>query len=65
MEWDQQVGATYTVRVLPMVPITSTGTASRQLTILYNTEYTFSVEAVSPRSTCRANPIASKTLKYG
>ena len=64
MEWAQQFGATYTVRVLPTVPIISTGTRSRQLTILYNTEYTFSVEAIGPYS-CETNPAASKTLKYG
>jgi hypothetical protein len=67
VEWGQQVGATYTVTVLPTVPINSTGTTSRQLTILYNTEYTFIVEAISPHTTCTcwANPTASKTLKYG
>ena len=52
VEWAQQVGATYTVRVLPLAPIMFIGSTSRQLIISYNTEYNLSVEATAP---CRPN----------
>ena len=64
VEWAQQVGTMYTVRVLPLplVPIMATGSTSRQLTISYNTVYNLSVEATAP---CRANATAFIRLHYG
>ena len=50
------------VRISPLVPIKFTGLTSLQLTILYNTEYNFSVVAVAP---CRPNATAFITLNYG
>ena len=59
-------GAVYTVRVLPLplVPIMATGSASRQLTISYNTEYNFSVEA-TVSTPCRVSATAFIRLHYG
>ena len=62
VEWTQQEGAVYTVSVLPLVPMIFIGSASRQLTISYNTVYNFSVEAAAP---CRANATASIRLHCG
>ena len=45
-----------------MVPIVSPGSTSRQLTILYNTEYNLSVVAATP---CRPNATANISLNYG
>ena len=64
VEWAQQVGAVYNVRVSPPVPLMVTGSTSRQLTISYNTKYILRVEAVPP---CRVDATASTnlTLNYG
>ena len=64
VEWAQEVGAVYNVRIVPMVPITVISSVSRQLTIPYNTKHILSVEAVAP---CRADATASTnlTLNYG
>ena len=58
----QQESVRYYTNVVPIVPIMSTGSASYQLTILYNTNYNFSVVAAAP---CRPNATASITLGYG
>ena len=67
VEWPQQDGAIYyisSISLLDLVPIMLTRSASRtcQLTLSYNTEYNFSVEAVSP---CRPNATAFISLHYG
>ena len=62
VKWTLQEGAVYTVRVSPPVPIMVTGSIRHQLTISYNTEYNFSVEATAP---CRANATAFIGLHYG
>ena len=62
VEWAQQDGAVYTVRVSPPVPIMVTGSTSRQLTISYNTVYNLSVVAVAP---CRVNATTFIRLNYG
>ena len=62
VEWTPQEGIMYTTRVSPLTSITITGSSSRQLTILYNTDYNLSVEAAPP---CRPNPTAVITLNYG
>ena len=64
MKWTQlkDAAAVYTVRVSPPVSMMFTGSTSRQLTILYNTEYNLSVVAVIP---CRANATAFIELNYG
>ena len=62
VKWTQQVGAMYNATVIPPVPIMSTGSTSRQLTISYNTEYNLSVVAVVP---CRDNATAFIRLHYG
>ena len=62
VEWTQQVGTEFYVRVLPSVTIMVTGSTSRQLIILYNMEYNLSVEAIAP---CRANAITFIRLHYG
>ena len=63
VEWTQQVGANYTVKVSPLAPIMFPGSASQQLTIIisYNTEYNLSVVAAIP---C-GNVSASITLNHG
>lgn len=62
VEWTQQVGALYDVTVVPVVPaIMFTGNVSRQLTLSYNTDYNFSVVAITP---C-GNATAFITLNYG
>jgi DNA-directed RNA polymerase subunit K/omega len=43
VEWDQQVGATYYVRVFPRVPF-----PGNQLVLQYNTQYNLSVVASTP-----------------
>ena len=43
VEWDQQVGAIYYVRVLPLVPF-----PGNQLVLQYNTQYNLSVVASTP-----------------
>ena len=62
VEWTQQVYATYDVTVVLPVPIEFTGSTSRRLTILYNTEYNLTVEAAAP---CRPNTTALIRLNYG
>ena len=62
VEWTPQEGVTYTTSVSPLTSITVTGSSSRQLTILYNTDYNFSVEAAPP---CGPNPTAIIALNYG
>ena len=64
VEWVQQdlLGITYATEISPFVPLISVGNTSHELTISYNTEYNFSVEAVAP---CRENVTASIKLKYG
>ena len=62
VEWTPQEGVTYTTSVSPLTSITITGSSSSQLTISYNTNYNFSVEAAPP---CRPNPTAVITLNYG
>ena len=64
VEWTLQEGAMYTVRVLPQVPIMVTGSTSRQLTISYNTEYNFSVEA-TVTTPCRVSATTFIRLHYG
>ena len=61
VEWTQQIGALYNVRVMPLVPIVLIGNVSRQLTLSYNMEYNFSVVAVTP---C-GNATSFITLNYG
>ena len=62
IEWNQLNDVTYTARVSPMVPLMSVGEASRQLTILYNTVYNFSVVAATP---CRPNAISFTLIDFG
>ena len=62
VEWTLQEGVTYTTSVSPLTSVIVTGSSSRQLTILYNTDYNLSVEAAPP---CRPNPTAVITLNYG
>ena len=63
VEWAQQIGVTYyAIKISPVVPLMFIGSTSRQLIILYNTVYNFSVEAAAP---CRPNATASIRLKYG
>ena len=66
VEWAQQVGAMYTVGVLPLVPIMATPveSRSRQLTVSYNTEYNFSIEA-TVTAPCRVSATAFIVLHYG
>ena len=64
VEWAHQVGAMYTVRVSPPVPIMFTGSTSRQLTISYNNEYNFSIDVITTPP-CRANATAFIRLHYG
>ena len=52
----------YYTAVSPSVPVVLIGNTSRQLTILYNIKYNFSVEATTP---CRPNATAFITLNYG
>ena len=63
VEWAQKGGATYDVSIIPPVApiLTTTGSASRQLTISYNTKYNLSVVAITP---C-GNATASMALNYG
>ena len=64
VEWPQQEGAAYNIRILPepLVPSVFTGSMSCQLAVSYNTEYNVSVEATVP---CRSNVTASIGLNYG
>ena len=63
VEWAQQKGVIYTVKVRPFVPtINSIENTSYQLTISYNKTYNFSVMATTP---CRPNVTAVITLNYG
>ena len=66
VEWEtvpaQQADITYFTRILPLIPIISTGRARRRLAIPYNAEYNFSVVAAAP---CRPNITAFITLYYG
>ena len=61
VEWAQQLGAVYAVRLSPLAPITLTGSTIRQLTLSYNTAYNLSVVVVTP---C-GNATASIMLNYG
>ena len=58
VEWDQQVGAIYYVRVMPLVPFEIPG---NQLILQYNTQYNLSVVA----STLCTNSTATIGLNYG
>ena len=58
----QQLHITYSVKVSPLVPIMFTGSTSCRLTIQYNTEYNFGIEATTP---CRPNATAFIILHYG
>ena len=63
VEWTQQQGVTYIVKVSPFVPKTNlTESARYQLTIPYNSTYNLSVVAATP---CRSNATAFITLHYG
>ena len=62
VEWIQHVYTVNEVTVVPLVPLMSTGSTSRQLTIQYNTEYNLSLEATAP---CRPNAITFIILNYG
>ena len=62
VQWTQQVGVTYSIKVSPLVPILVSGGTSHRLIISYNTEYNFSVEAVGP---CRPNATVIIRLRYG
>ena len=62
VEWTQYESVTYTVTISPLTSTIATGSTSRQVTILYNTEYNFSVEAAP---VCRPNPTAFILLHYG
>ena len=66
VEWPQQEGAVYNVRILPEPLVRSAFTinTSHQLTVSYNTEYNFSVEAIAT-APCRSNVTASIRLNYG
>ena len=63
VEWTQaqQLDVMYYAQVSPSVPVLFTGTASRQLTTLYNVQYNFSVVAATP---CRPNATAFIILNY-
>ena len=61
VEWTQQMGAMYDVKISPLVPIIITGNTSRQLMVLYNTEYNLSVVAI----THCGNATDLITLNYG
>ena len=62
VNWAQQVGVTYTARISPLAPISSTGSNSRQLKLSYNTAYNLSVVAVTP---CGTTMVAFIGLHYG
>ena len=62
VKWAQQVGVTYTIKVSPWVPLIYNGSTSLQLTISYNTDFNFSIEAITP---CRDNITVSIRLQYG
>ena len=63
VEWTQQTGVTYTVKVSPSPPtINPIGTTRYQLTIPFNKTYNFSVVAATH---CRANAAVYITLHYG
>ena len=65
VEWAQQIGAMYNVRVSPPVPgLMVTASTSRQLTVSYNTKYILHIEAFPP---CKTDAIVSTnvTLNYG
>ena len=62
VEWAEQTHTTYSVRVMPVVPIIVTGSTNCQLTISYNIKYNLSVEAIAP---CGANATAFIRLHYG
>ena len=64
-EWTQHLGATYSVTVVPSVPILLTGANSCQLTISYNTEYNLSIEATDLCRFSGVNSTAFIGLKYG
>ena len=59
--WTQQVGAVYTTRVMPLVPIMVSGSTNRQLILSYNTAFNMNVVAVTP---C-GNSTGFIVLNYG
>ena len=61
VEWSQQVGAVYNVKMIPLAHTEFAGSTCRQLIIRYNIEYNFSVVAVTP---C-GNATAFTGLHYG
>ena len=63
VEWTQPaMYSTYTVTVVPLVPIVFTGSTSCRLTIPYNMEYNVTLNASAP---CRPNTTDNIRLKYG
>ena len=61
VEWSQQVGAVYDVKIIPLAHIVFAGSTRRRLIIWYNTEYNFSVVAITPCGTATA----FRRLHYG
>ena len=61
VEWTQQLGAMYNVKISPLAPVIINGSSSRQLIVLYNTEYNLSVVAI----THCLNATDLITLHYG
>ena len=47
VKWSQQMGAVYHVKMMPLAHTEFAGSTSRRLIIQYNTEYNFSVVAVT------------------
>jgi hypothetical protein len=45
VEWTRREGVSYNITIVPMVPVTYTGSTSVQLIVSYNTEYNVSLEA--------------------
>ena len=61
LEWSSIFGASYIVKISPLMLVMHTGNTSHQLTIPYNAEYNLTVETVAP---C-GNTTALMGLKYG
>jgi hypothetical protein len=60
--WTEAIGVKYDVQILPSVPLRFNGSTSVQIVLLYNTEYTMSIRAVTP---CIINSTKSYiTLNY-
>ena len=63
VEWTQEEGAIlYGIIIVPQEPMTSIGDSSIQLTLLYNTNYSVSVEAALP---CQHQAHGHIMLFYG